>query len=390
MMDCFKGFAPGSDQKRRSRTPQVVDAAEPAKPLTRASAPLARAADGRSGGGCRVGGEKVLKGLAPRRSWVRSALAWPLCLGFGFLLGLAARHARQARHAGHLTHASEVQQASEAAAAAACRESDSASCAGTSSLSLATPPLALAAPTWQGGDALWPACVFEGVALRGAGAMAALSGLSGLSGVAVCPGGAPCIGADTLAVPKAEDCARICAAVAECRFWAHGGAEQPACYLKVDDASSEQGVGFSAGRRDCAPPPTEVTPMQAVNGVLASEALRACDTAVENEACADLGDAMQTWLYGIRQLGALGVEGTMAQHVDQITTDSERFPSLAPGDPRRHEAYRVYADNNRQVLQAIVSQYAWQTNSEASPLSPLDLSVPRPARGLLCAGTCAA
>lgn len=140
------------------------------------------------------------------------------------------------------------------------------------------------------------------------------------------------------------------------------------------------------------PPPTSVSPAQAALAVLDLAPLQACDEGIVGDACPNLHLAMRTWDFGIKQLAA-AVEGTntnIGGYLEQISADAEQFLSPAgmelPAD-QAAEMYRISAQNNRQVFEAVRNFLQGQPRKEPGQL--LDASLPRPVRGLLCGETCA-
>lgn len=118
--------------------------------------------------------------------------------------------------------------------------------------------------------------------------------------------------------------------------------------------------------------------------------LRECDGGVVSDACPDLMDAMRTWAYAINTLKKLleGKEHNFANFIDQIATDADYFLSSTP--PNAAEMYGIAAGNNRQVLDAVRSWMLESTDAgdDNTDISILDVSLPRPVRGLVCRGPC--
>jgi len=250
---------------------------------------------------------------------------------------------------------------------------------------------AKATPKWSRGP--WPQCSQKDMALRGKADEVSLQDLSALLGSAAagCRMG-DCAATDKFDTPRPEDCARACAALEKCSFWSHGGNQ---CFLRASAAGHEAASGFVSAPKDCVPPPTKISARQAVLAVLDSDSLRSCDGG-KNAACPDLHDAMRTWEYAIESLESVlkGKEHNFANFVEQISNDAGYFLNMGdepPAGVNLGEMYGVAAANNRQVLDAIRS---WlQTNDvgkddNEAQISKLDISVPRPARGLLCQGSC--
>jgi len=241
----------------------------------------------------------------------------------------------------------------------------------------------------------WPGCVEQDVVLRGKGVYASFEDITTWFGSAAkgCWDN-DCTRTDKFEAPSAEDCARACAVMSRCAFWTFGfqdGANH--CFLRTSDAGREGSEGFTSASMACQPPATEVSPAQAALAVLDSEELRACDSGGGTEACPDLHNAMRTWNYGIQNL-RVSLEGTphnVGRYLEQISADAEAFIGMAPSD-QLTEFYPISAANNRQVFEAVRSFLTNPTDDgQATQLpSALDVSVPRPARGLLCQGDCLA
>lgn len=161
------------------------------------------------------------------------------------------------------------------------------------------------------------------------------------------------------------------------------------CNRSVAEAEAAAAASASPAQGS-PPPPTSVSPAQAALAVLDLAPLQACDEGIVGGACPDLHRAMRTWDFGIKQLTA-ATEGTntnIAGYLEQISADAEQFLSPAgmevPAD-QAAEMYRIGAQNNRQVFEAVRAFLQSQPQTE---LSQLDASLPRPVRGLLCGDTC--
>merc|ERR1711924_102660 len=175
-----------------------------------------------------------------------------------------------------------------------------------------------------------------------------------------------------------------------CSFWSHGeqdGSKQ--CFLRGSTAGLSQAAGFVSAAKDCAPTPTDFSPRQAVLAVIDSADLQKCDGGIVSDACPNLQDAMRTWGYAINTLKMMlqGKEHNFVNFIDQISTDVDYFLSI---DPNPGEMYSIAAANNRQVLGAMRSWMMESVDSggDNADVSVLDVSVPRPVRGLLCRGSC--
>lgn len=247
----------------------------------------------------------------------------------------------------------------------------------------------------------WPQCIERDVALRRRGFTlrekdeALLKDLRALLGSTVtgCRMG-NCAATDTFETPRAEDCAHACAVLDRCSFWSHGGQDgSNKCLLRSSAAGDEAVPGFVSAAKACVPPATKVSPKQTVFAVLDSQSLGHCDGGVVSAACPNLHDAMRTWSYAIQSLKTVlaGKEHNFANFVEQITNDADYFLAMEETAPNLGEMYGIGAANNRQVLDAMRSwlQTADGSSDEAQ-ISSLDVSVPRPARGLLCVGPCTA
>mmetsp|Transcript_101684 Transcript_101684/g.303432 ORF Transcript_101684/g.303432 Transcript_101684/m.303432 type:complete len:270 (-) Transcript_101684:111-920(-) len=242
--------------------------------------------------------------------------------------------------------------------------------------------------------AAWPQCVEQGVVFRGKGVYASFEDVTAMFGDSArgCWAG-DCTRTDKFEAPSAEDCARACAVMSRCAFWTFGeqdGTRQ--CFMRSSDAGREAAGGFQAAPRACQPSATEVRPSQAALAVLDSPALLACEAGPGGEACPDLHDAMRTWNYGIQNLrvSLANTDHNVGRYLEQISTDADAFLGLPVSD-QLPEFYSISAANNRQVFEAVRS-FLYQVEGGQAPTlpSPMDASVPRPARGLLCRGDCLA
>lgn len=280
------------------------------------------------------------------------------------------------------------EQLQEAVTAASVAKAAAAAAFGAEATAAKASLAAAAAATqeWPKGD--WPQCLNRDVALQGRAAEAALEDLTALFDdiVTGCRNG-NCRATDTFSTTRSEDCAHACAALEKCSFWSHGDRQ---CFLRASSAGLERAAGFISAAKDCAPSPTNFSPKQAVLAVLDSELLRKCDGAVVSDACPDLQDGMRTWSYAINTLQMLlqGKEHNFANFIDQIGGDSDYFLSSSPANPA--EMYAIAAANNRQVLDAIRSYLmeSMDAGADNADISVLDVSVPRPVRGLVCRGPC--
>jgi len=274
-----------------------------------------------------------------------------------------------------------LKQAAEAATVATEKE-----------LAKADSSIAAETPTQQRATG-WPQCLEHGVVLRGRGQFAAYEDVATLLGSAASGCWMDnCRSTDKLEADRFEDCARICAALTSCSFWTHGeqdGAQR--CFLRTGDGGRESAAGFISASKDCTPPATEVESKQAVLAVLDSPALAACDGGVVGDTCSDLKDAMRTWQYAIKTLNSLleGLQHNFGDLLSQIGDDVAYFLDVPASAGNLGEMYAIAASNNRQVLKAV---RGWLSDrfgaEEASAIHALDVSVPRPVRGLLCSGSC--
>jgi len=254
---------------------------------------------------------------------------------------------------------------------------------------------AVAARTYDWPRGSWPDCAKQGLALRRTGSQILAEDLATLIGgdVRGCQNG-DCSATDRFHTSRPEDCAHACAASKKCSFWSHGQHNDDFyCILHTSEAEIATAAGFNTAPKDCAPLPTDVSLRQAVLAVLDSKWVRACDGGVVSDECPNLHDAMRTWSFAIKTLDNLleGRDHNFATFLHQISDDSDYFVSMEGKLPNPEEMYAVAATNNRQVLDAVRS---WLEESDIGAesndvqISPLDVSVPRPARGLLCRGAC--
>lgn len=255
-----------------------------------------------------------------------------------------------------------------------------------------TPLLGKAQPVTSSsrGSTSWPECVEQNIVLRGHGVHAVVEDLTTLLGDAVrgCWDG-NCAATDKFETSRPEDCARVCGALPSCMFWTLGeqdGASQ--CFLRTSDAGREAVAGFVAGAKACRPLATVVLPAQAALAVLDLPALRACDGGTTGPLCPSLHNAMRTWRFGIENL-KLAVDGStsdVSQYIDQISLDADTFIAADGPADQLEQMYTIAVTNNRQVFQVV--RVLLEVGSQEPP-SRLDVSVPRPVRGLLCRATCA-
>merc|ERR1712185_5526 len=96
--------------------------------------------------------------------------------------------------------------------------------------------------------------------------------------------------------------------------------------------------------------------------------------------CSDLKNAMRTWRYAIQHAQSTleGMSHNAGDLVDQIANDAEAVMSMDETAADFGDMYAISAANSRQVLEAL---RAWLTQTPAVEISPLDATVPRPARG---------
>eukprot|EP00747_Dinoflagellata_sp_TGD_P059313 gnl/TRDRNA2_/TRDRNA2_151511_c0_seq2.p1 gnl/TRDRNA2_/TRDRNA2_151511_c0~~gnl/TRDRNA2_/TRDRNA2_151511_c0_seq2.p1 ORF type:complete len:412 (+),score=73.11 gnl/TRDRNA2_/TRDRNA2_151511_c0_seq2:127-1362(+) len=236
---------------------------------------------------------------------------------------------------------------------------------------------------------LWPNCIQKDVALRDLGKHALYEDVSALLGDAAtgCWMG-KCTFTDRFVTKRPEDCAHVCGALPRCAFWSLGSQDGVShCFLRLSDEGREHAKGFEAAGKECAPAHTVVPAKQAALSVLDSAPLRACDAGAVGPSCPNLKDAMRTWQYAIQQAQTTleGMSHNAGDLVDQIAADAESVLSADEKAADFGDVYSIAAANSRQVLEAL---RAWLSQDDRVDISPLDASVPRPARGLICLGSC--
>eukprot|EP00928_Gymnodinium_smaydae_P051817 TRINITY_DN3544_c0_g1_i2.p1 TRINITY_DN3544_c0_g1~~TRINITY_DN3544_c0_g1_i2.p1 ORF type:complete len:484 (-),score=115.97 TRINITY_DN3544_c0_g1_i2:66-1466(-) len=219
-----------------------------------------------------------------------------------------------------------------------------------------------------------------------------------------------CKASDRFAARRAEECAHMCRAIPNCTAWvfdgsvnvsadlgANGDAAAAAkfCFLRAAEsaplpaassaaAADDRAATASAAARSCEAPATEVPPARAIAAVLASPVLRGCYNGGP-----ELIDAARTWRYGLDQLALLVAADSRYAAIDVHMRNVREMVSellvMDSTDERFLENYRIIADNSRQVLAAAANFFPPLTQDfDVSA----DVSVPRPARGLLCRGEC--
>eukprot|EP00928_Gymnodinium_smaydae_P013769 TRINITY_DN14998_c0_g1_i1.p1 TRINITY_DN14998_c0_g1~~TRINITY_DN14998_c0_g1_i1.p1 ORF type:complete len:511 (+),score=116.07 TRINITY_DN14998_c0_g1_i1:56-1588(+) len=244
--------------------------------------------------------------------------------------------------------------------------------------------------------ASWPSCALRDVAPRRRGGLSAnLEVLLGDAATGCGPRG--CRATDRVRMDSGEDCARLCTALKSCGSWSFSSAEEGGlCHLSPDASSDGlrggAAKGLVSGLRGCSPPASDLpAPAALALAVADSKALAACDEGIVGAGCPDLHDAMRTWAYGIERL-AEAVEGTsfthdMRSYVEHVDGDARAFLDLSPKDADYADVFRMAVANNRQVFQSVRGILAAKTKQRSNRL---DVSLPRPARGLLCQGSCVA
>jgi len=219
----------------------------------------------------------------------------------------------------------------------------------------------------------YPKCTQKDVVLRHAGAHAIFVDLSG-TGSAGCWQN-DCKNTDKFDAADTGICARTCGKLPECTHWSYGeqgGANK--CFFRKGDGGRENQEGFISGSKTCAPPELP----DAFMALKASELLKACD-AGKSDVCPDMARAVTTWKFAIKHLkqavdGAL--DANTQQYITQIGTDTDAFAAQMS-----EENFPVIAGNNRQVFQSLAG---WMASQPAAEVDPNDLSIPNPARGMLC------
>lgn len=225
----------------------------------------------------------------------------------------------------------------------------------------------------------WPECLRNGVSLHAEAGSAALEDLAAILGPAVtgCLRG-DCTRSDTFVAPLPEECAHMCAASANCSFWTHGLLDGSwRCWLRTAEEGRAAAANMSSAIKGCAPPPTQWSQAAAVLAVLNSDAVKDAE---------DEEDAVRTWLFAYGQLQQVvgGFEHNYQEYLDAIEADMTSFLKSTPRT-RQPDTYGIVVANNREVFGAFAKLLQ---DMGVPPSSLLDASVPRPVRGLLCAGTC--
>mmetsp|Transcript_70078 Transcript_70078/g.194809 ORF Transcript_70078/g.194809 Transcript_70078/m.194809 type:complete len:540 (-) Transcript_70078:139-1758(-) len=236
----------------------------------------------------------------------------------------------------------------------------------------------------------WPQCMYRGFAFTGPSARPFEQDMVAHFGDAAVGCHADnCRSSDKVMTKRPEDCARLCAVSDGCEFWTHGAeGNGESCWLRASDGGRQATAGFVSGARRCAPAESEVHPARAALAIVDSAALKACDSGIVGAVCPNLHDAARTWKHGIGVLlEAIGAKGmqSMKDHITQITSDVEACLSVDETDERLPEVFATAAHNNRMVFDALRSFLVSNVPSQDAP-SRLDVSVPRPVRGLLCRG----
>jgi len=224
----------------------------------------------------------------------------------------------------------------------------------------------------------WPECVKEGTSTISSGVDFNIFAL--LGDAAVGCRNDDCFKTDYFHVTTPEDCARMCAALLECNFWSHGYKNQILmCFLHQTWAE-----GFHVAPKTCQPPaPNSHSLLQTIVGVFNSSALKRCDYGFASDLCPDPLAAVRTWEYGVRSLEQelYGIDHPHLIAVHHLVLKIQPFWNrIAMNESINKEDYEDVVYNFRQVFFHIFPLI----NLFPHAVNRLDVSLPRPTRGLLC------
>lgn len=219
----------------------------------------------------------------------------------------------------------------------------------------------------------YPACIQKDVVLRHAGAHAIFADVTHW-GSAGCWQN-DCKNSDKFDAVDQGICARACVKLQECTHWSYG--EQGGtmkCFFRKSDGGRENAEGWTSASKACAP--QEVP--DAFLALKASELLVKCD-AGKSDVCPDMAGAVTTWKFAIKHLKQATdghLDANTQQYITQVGTDTDAFAAQMS-----EENFPVIAGNNRQVFQALAG---WISSQPQATVDTNDMSLPNPARGLLC------
>jgi len=219
----------------------------------------------------------------------------------------------------------------------------------------------------------YPLCTQKDVVLRHAGAHAIFVDVSTVASAGCWQN--DCKNTDKFDAVDVGICSRTCAKTPECTHWSYGeqgGANK--CFFRKSDGGRENAEGWTSASKACAP--KEVP--DAFLALKASELLVKCD-AGKSDVCPDMAGAVTTWKFAIKHLKQATdghLDANTQQYITQVGTDTDAFAAQMS-----EENFPVIAGNNRQVFQALAG---WISSQPQATVDTNDMSLPNPARGLLC------
>jgi hypothetical protein len=143
-----------------------------------------------------------------------------------------------------------------------------------------------------------------------------------------------------------------------------------------------------ASQKGEVPPAKEVPPAQVALAVLNSAVVQACDAGKSDACSADLYEVLKTWRYALKQArDAFRGAPNDATNVIVQTLDDLEYLITSPPTEQFEENYQVLIGNSRHILGYL---QGWLSEQPTARVDFGDPSIPPPARGLICDGSCPA